>query len=137
VELDARSTVLKYLEALGSKNLDALLDTVAEDVEYRIPGDHPLSGIWSGRQKVLAGFVLPMSELFDPDADYSTEVSRIIADGDSAVVQCVTRGTTRSGHSYENPIAAIFTVADGKIKRIDEYFDTEYFKKTLFPAEQN
>lgn len=130
---DARSTVSAYLKALGDKNIAALLAIVSEDVEYRIPGDSPLAGTWRGRDQVFAGFVGPMAELFDPDAPYATEVLRTVAEGDTVAVQCVTRGTTRDGRGYENPIVALFTVQDGKIVRVDEYFDTAYFSRTLFP----
>lgn len=130
---DTQTTVTAYLKALGEKDLGALLATVAEDVEYTIPGDSPLAGTWRGREQVLAGFVGPMAALFDPDAPYATEVLRTVAEDDTMAVQCVTRGTTRDGRAYENPIVALFTVRDGAIIRVDEYFDTDYFKKTLFP----
>lgn len=130
---DTQSTVSAYLKALGEKNINALLAIVADDVEYHIPGDSPLAGTWRGRDQVFAGFVGPMAALFDPDAPYATEVLRTVAEGDTMAVQCVTRGTTRDGRAYENPIVALFTVRDEKIVRIDEYFDTAYFKKTLFP----
>lgn len=131
---ETQATVSACLKALGEKDIGALLATVSEDVEYHIPGDTPLAGTWRGRDQVLAGFVAPMAGLFDPDAPYATEVLRTVAEGDAVAVQCVTRGTTRDGRAYENPIVALFTVRDGRIVHIDEYFDTEYFKRTLFPA---
>lgn len=48
--------------------------------------------------------------------------------------QRATRATTRSGRRYENPTVALLTVRDGRIARVDEYFDTAYFNRTLFPS---
>ncbi|WP_394843191.1 nuclear transport factor 2 family protein [Pendulispora brunnea] len=131
---ETRETVLRYLKALGEKDLPTVFSIVADDVEYHIPGDHPLSGVFSGRERVMAGFFQPMVDLLDPATPYVTDVKRIIAEGEYAVVECVSSSKTKDGRAFRNPMAAIFTVKGGKVTQVVEHFDTDNFKRTLFPG---
>ncbi|WP_394832658.1 nuclear transport factor 2 family protein [Pendulispora rubella] len=131
---DTRETVLRYLKALGEKDLATVLALAADDIEYRILGDHPLAGVFSGRDQVVAGFFQPMMSLLDMAAPYVTEVSRMITEDEHAVVECVSSSTTKDGRPFRNPMVAILTVKDGKVTQVAEYFDTDNFKRTLFPS---
>jgi ketosteroid isomerase-like protein len=129
---EPKSTVLAYLDALGMRDIDRVCALLAEDAEYHVAGNHSLSGVWAGRNTILNEFMLPMAQLFNPNEPYSTDVRTVVARDEYVVVECVTTGTTATGRSYRNPIVAIFTVHDGRIRKVAEYFDTELFARTLF-----
>jgi len=129
---DAKSVVNRYLRALRERDAEVIPQVVADDAVYRIPGSHAVAGTWTGLAEIAGQFLIPMGELFDPGADYTVEVCHVIAEGDEVSVECVTRATTRGGAPYVLPISAQFTVVDGKIRSMREYFDTEYFTATLF-----
>lgn len=132
---DSKKVVEAYLKALGDKDLPMLLEVVAHDAEYVIPGRSPLGGTWRGQGQILQSFVQPMAELFDPTAPYVTEVVRIFGTESDIAVECVTTSRTRRGLDYRNPIVALFTVRDSKIVRVAEYFDTELFQDVLYGAD--
>ncbi|MBF6047965.1 limonene-1,2-epoxide hydrolase [Streptomyces sp. NRRL B-1677] len=132
VRPDARTVVTRYLQALRTRDVEAIPELIADDAVYRIPGSHPLAGTFRGLDEIGEKFFAPMGELFDPDAGYSVEVSHVLAEGDQVSVECVTRSTTVHGIPYANEISAHFTVRDGKIVSMREYFDTQYFARTLF-----
>ncbi|MEV4442707.1 nuclear transport factor 2 family protein [Streptomyces sp. NPDC049577] len=129
---DTRTVVNRYLQALRTRDAQAIPELIAADAVYRIPGSHPLAGTFSGLDEIVQKFFAPMGALFDPEAAYSVEVSRVLVDGDRASVECVTRSATVHGTPYEIDISAQFTVRDGKIVSMREYFDTQYFARTLF-----
>ncbi|HEU4735231.1 MAG TPA: nuclear transport factor 2 family protein [Kofleriaceae bacterium] len=133
-QAETKEIVGRYLQALRNRDLPTFMAVVAEDAEYWIAGDHPVAGTWRGHGKILQGFVMPMSTLFDPKAPYSVEVTNMIAEDDRAMVECTTSSTTAKGSPYRIAICAVFDIAGGKITRMREYFDTKYFEQTLFGA---
>ncbi|MFI0241420.1 nuclear transport factor 2 family protein [Streptomyces sp. NPDC016845] len=126
-----KATVERYLRAIADRDAATVLGLLGEDVEFWIAGDHPVCGTWKGRDAVVGGFLLPLGALFDPGAGYTIEVRSMIADGDQVAVECLSRSVTKDKVPYENRIVSVYTVADGRITRMHEYFDTAYFAKTL------
>jgi hypothetical protein len=129
---DARSVVERYLKALRERDVSAVPELIAAHATYRIPGDHPVAGLHVGLDDIARNFLTPMAELFAPDAAYAVDVSSIVAEGDHVAVECVSRTTTAAGLPYAIEISAHFTVEDGRIVSMREYFDTQYFARTLF-----
>ncbi|MEW2578589.1 nuclear transport factor 2 family protein [Streptomyces syringium] len=132
---DARTVVTRYLQALRTRDAQAIPELIAADAVYRIPGSHPLAGTFHGLDEIARKFFTPMGALFDPEAAYAVEVSHLLAEGDQVSVECVTRSTTVHGTPYAIDISAQFTVRDGRIVSMREYFDTQYFARTLFGQE--
>ncbi|MGW0936880.1 nuclear transport factor 2 family protein [Streptomyces sp. NPDC002666] len=131
-DLDAKSVVHRYLQGLRERDAVVIAGVVAADAVYRIPGSHPVAGTWTGLGEIAEKFLIPMGARFDPTAEYAVDILHVIAEGDEVSVECVTRATTRDGAPYVLDISAQFTVREGKIRSMREYFDTEYFGRTLF-----
>ncbi|MFE0173442.1 nuclear transport factor 2 family protein [Streptomyces sp. NPDC059002] len=129
---EAKSVVHRYLKALRERDVAAIPQLIAADAVYHIPGDHPVAGTWTGLTEIAEKFLMPMGERFDPTADYAVEVGHVIAEGSEVSVECVTKATTRDGAPYALNISAQFTVEGGQIRSMREYFDTQYFARTLF-----
>ena len=51
-------------------------------------------------------------------------IHRILADGDTAVVQHSISAKTRAGEQYDNEYCWVYHCRDGKIAKIEEYADT-------------
>ncbi|MFF1442737.1 nuclear transport factor 2 family protein [Streptomyces sp. NPDC058295] len=131
---EAETTVLRYLQALNDRDMDALLAMIAPDAVFTIPGDHPLAGAWKGITEIIEKFMIPMGGLFAPEAAYRVEVIETITQGDRVVVHCAARSTARSGEPYTIESSVHFTVQDGKISAMREFYDTQYFVRMLFPT---
>lgn len=124
---DNIKVVQQMFTALGQGNLTTVLDTFADDVEFRSPVTRAKSAeiTWSkprhGRDEVAAFF----KELNEKIQFERMEVLEITAEGDRVVVEGRNRGTVRStGRKYEHDWVMIFTLEGGKIVRNQHYYDT-------------
>ena len=116
-----KEVVRKMREAKG---IDAILATMTDDVCWTLIGTTKFSGTMNGKQEIVEKLFKPIfAQLETPG---SNVIDNIIAEGDYVVVQ--QRGTgrrTKSGKDYNNTYCIVYKVADGKIKEITEYCDTE------------
>jgi uncharacterized protein len=116
-----KEVVRKMREAKG---IDAILATMSDDVRWTLIGTTKFSGMLNGKQEIVEKLFKPIfAQLETPG---SNVIDNIIAEGDYVVVQ--QRGTgrrTKSGKDYNNTYCIVYKVADGKIKEITEYCDTE------------
>jgi uncharacterized protein len=116
-----KEVVRKMREAKG---IDAILATMSDDVRWTLIGTTKFSGTMNGKQEIIEKLFKPIfAQLETPG---SNVIDNIIAEGDYVVVQ--QRGTgrrTKSGKDYNNTYCIVYKVADGKIKEITEYCDTE------------
>jgi ketosteroid isomerase-like protein len=56
---------------------------------------------------------------------HRNEAQRFIAEGEYVVVECRGRVTTKSGKPYNNHYCYVCRFADGKLRELTEYMDTE------------
>jgi ketosteroid isomerase-like protein len=116
-----KEAVRKMREAKG---LDALLATMSDDVRWTIIGATKYSGTMNGKQEIVDKLLRPIfAEL---ESMGNNIVDNVIAEGDYVVVQTHATGRkTKTGNPYNNTYCLVYKVADGKIKEITEYCDTE------------
>ena len=60
-------------------------------------------------------------------------IQSVTAEGDRVVVEFEGNATLVNGESYCNEYCMVFTLSDGKIKQVNEYFCTILADKVLFP----
>ena len=98
---------LRTAEAFRRGDLDAIASSIAEDVAWHVPGDHPLAGEWEGRDRVLQllarlrslGFTLREHDVFGDD-DHVCALSHM--------------GAHRDGLEVETRVVSIFHYRDGR-----------------------
>ena len=107
-----------------AKGIDAILATMSDDVRWTLIGTTKFSGMLNGKQEIVEKLFKPIfAQLETPG---SNVIDNIIAEGDYVVVQQHGTGRrTKSGKDYNNTYCIVYKVADGKIKEITEYCDTE------------
>jgi len=111
--------------AFGRADIDGILQTLAESVDWFIPGPIgmiPFAGRRHGPQEVAAFFGVLAStqtaERFEP--------LEFIASGNRVVVLGTQRWYVHStGRTYEDEWVHLFTIENGKITVFAEYHDTE------------
>jgi ketosteroid isomerase-like protein len=119
--------VKKMFEAFGRHDIPAVLDTLAQDVEWQSPVTRtaPDEISWSkprhGRDEV-AVFFKDLGEKVQPDKlvplEYTAQADRVVVEGKN-------RGTVRSnGKDYEHDWVMLFTLRQGKIARMWHYYDS-------------
>lgn len=110
--------------AFGQGDLPTLLNLLAEDVDWTFNGrseDIPFAGHWRGRQKVMEFFGLVAA------------TCDVLSFGPNEVIECgehvlaLGHETVRvkaTGRQFETSWVHLFTVKDGQITRLCEFYDT-------------
>jgi ketosteroid isomerase-like protein len=108
-------------------------DSMAEDFRWTLIGTTRWSGTYEGRRAVIDNLLRPLSAQFVDQ--YTSTAHRIIAEDDYVVVECRGRVTTNSGKPYHNCYCWVCRLADGKLRELTEYMDTELVATVLGPPE--
>jgi len=105
-------------------NVEAFLNSFADDVQYTIIGTTKFSGIFKSKHDLVNRALMPLiSELENPG---STVTDNLIAEGDYVVQQAHGVGRkAKSGEPYNNTYCFVYKVFGGKVKEVTEYADTE------------
>jgi Ketosteroid isomerase-related protein len=116
---------------LAKGNGKPFLDAMAEDFCWHLMGTTAWSRSYRGKQAVMNELMRP---LFGQFADqYTNSAIRIIAEDDYAVVECRGRVNTKSGKPYNNQYCYVIRFADGKMRELTEYLDTQLVAAALQP----
>ena len=127
----ANKQLLRHVYAEISKgNVQPLLDSLADDVEWTIIGSTALSGTSRGKQEVIDKLLKPIrARLADGPTVFQPE--RFIAEGEYVVMQAHGRATALSGKPYNNTYCIVCRIVDGKVKEMIDYVDTELITTAL------
>jgi ketosteroid isomerase-like protein len=126
-------TVRNAYEAFSRGDVAAVLDAVADDIEWDTPGPSqiPYAGVFRGKGGVAEFFrILANSEdvqIFDPQ--------RLFSDGDMVVA--IGRYAARvkaTGKTAQADWIQTFTFRDGKIAKYREYYDTARYARAYQPV---
>ena len=123
--------LLRHVYAEISKgNVQPLLDSLADDIEWTIIGSTVLSGTSRGKQEVIDKLLKPIrARLADGPIVFQPE--RFIAEGEYVVMQAHGRATALSGKPYNNTYCIVCRIVDGKLKEMIDYVDTELITTAL------
>ena|SRR4051794_5474766 len=127
---DNEALVRWLYSEVSAGNPAPLVEHLAEDVEWTIIGSTPLSGVYRGRDDVVARLFGGLRAALAAPVQFSFE--RFVSAGDSVVMEARGHATTHDGRPYENRYCIIFDVVDGKLQRIIDYVDTELINDVLF-----
>ncbi len=107
-----------------AKGLDEMLAMMADDIRWTVIGNTKFSGTFNGKKELVDRLIHPLFAQMESMGTGITD--NVIADGDYVVVQ--TRGSgrrTKTGKDYNNTYCMVYKIADGKVKEVTEYCDTE------------
>ncbi|WP_406507844.1 nuclear transport factor 2 family protein [Streptomyces sp. NBC_00212] len=127
----SRAVILNYMDTLTTGDFDALREFFAPDATWTLAGDLPLSRTWVGPSAILDEFIPAMVSRLDPES-LELEFEGVIADGERVFAEWNTRAIAKSGLPYDQHCLAVFTVRDGRIAEVREYFDTLHAKNVVF-----
>jgi ketosteroid isomerase-like protein len=128
---DNRQLMQSIFEGLARGDARLFLDSLDEDAAWRMIGTTPWSGVYTGKAAIRRDLLGP---LFAQFADqYLNAADAIIAEGDTVVVECRGKVTTRTGRRYDNTYCWVCRLANGKIVSLTEYMDTQLVAAALEP----
>ncbi len=120
---ETRTLIQTYYDTLPTGDREKLASLFTDDVEWWPPETAPFEVVRGAAAvaRELGGALL--KQVFDLKT-FRIEIRRMLADGDTGVVQQSLSATTLDGESYENEYCWVYTCREGKIARIEEYVDT-------------
>lgn len=128
-----KEVVLRFLDAMGRGDAAAADHCITEDAYTLAKGYGKFAGV---RQRdtilaTIAAFKELMPEGMKP------EIHTVLADGDKVVVEFEGNGKLINGDSYCNQYCMVFTMRDGRIAQVNEYFCTVLADKVLYPLAES
>lgn len=114
---------------LSKGNGKPFVDCMADDFCWTMTGTTDWSKTYRGKEAVLAELFAPLYSQFA--SQYTNTAQRFIAEDDYVVVECRGQVTTKKGVPYNNTYCFVCRLADGKLKELTEYFDTELVTAAL------
>jgi ketosteroid isomerase-like protein len=110
------ATIDKMYQCFGAGDMDTLKsDVFAADIEWALPGHHPLSGVKKGADEVIAFFgALIQTGVNVDNVSFGTI-------GDDRVVETHSGHGTVEGRDYLFPTCSVYTIKDGKIQHVQVY----------------
>ncbi len=122
--------LMQFVFAEMSKgNSKPFYESLADDVRWTITGSTKWSKTYEGKQCVVNDLLGPLRALFADQ--YKATATRFTAEEDRVVVEGRGSVMTKSGREYNNHYCWIYTIANGKVKEITEYLDTELVNTVL------
>lgn len=124
-----KQVALRFLQAMSDCDAAAAAETLADNGRAVTKGYSKFSGI---RPKdMVVGAIASFSQLFPKGL--GLEFGKVLADGDTVVVEAVGNAVTGDGNDYANDYCFVITLADGKIVQINEYLCTALAERQLWP----
>ncbi len=126
--------VQELYDAFRRRDLPGILDCLAEDVDWLFvgrPQDVPIAGPRLGRE-VMVDFFVTAAAVAEMIEFVPLE---IMVCGEQVIVVGQEKGRARAtGRVWETPWVHIFTVREGRIVRLREFYDTATIAEALRPA---
>lgn len=116
---------------LSRGNGQPFMDTLADDVRWTVTGKTAWSRTYEGKRAVVDELMRPLFAQFA--GRYRNTATRIIADDEHVVIECRGEVTTTSGKPYNQVYCYVCRMADGKVRDLTEYLDTELVNDALGP----
>jgi ketosteroid isomerase-like protein len=126
-------TIEDYYRRLSKGDFEKFISLHAEDVIFNLAGRTPVSGRFIGRAKCIEAVLKPVAKSLQPGKFKFAKKWRIMAADENRVVAIMQGGgTTKNDCSYEQTYCQIFTLSNGKILEVHEFFDTALAEAALF-----
>jgi len=126
-ESPALKVVQGFFNAYGRGDTQALKQFVAEDIEWHIPGQHPLAGTKRGIEEFSAFFTALAQ------AGFKAEVM-ILAANDQYVIDAHRGYSTTATGQIDLNWVLLYQVQHGKIQRVQNFSGDLYASDAFFSA---
>ena len=124
-----QQVVLKFIEAMGTSDAATAATCLAPDAFTLAKGFGKFAGV--RRFETIVGTIAAFKQLVP--TGLRPEVQSVTAEGDRVVVEFEGNATLCNGKPYCNQYCMVFTLRDGKIKQVNEYFCTVLADEALWP----
>jgi uncharacterized protein len=114
---------------LSRGNIEPFFEAMADDMRWTWMGTGRWSHTFEGKESVVNGLFGAVRETLSESFDVIPH--HFIAEGDHVVVEHSGRNTTPDGRPYDNRYCWVCRFADGRLREVREYMDTELVTETF------
>ena len=126
---DNKAIAIRWLEAVGSGDLETFKTLVTDDVVHEVIGTSVLSGT-----RTLDELLELAGGLFQATKNgLRFDIQDVTAEDDRVAVHFEGSSELLTGGTYNNTYHLLFKLRDGKVCRVWEYTDTKYLDEVLGP----
>lgn len=127
--IDNKRLMQDIFGEMAEGNLEPFIEAMAEDMRWTWMGTGRWSRTFEGKESVVNELLAAVKEtLTEP---FEVIPHRFIAEGDHVVIEHSGRNTTPDGRPYNNRYCWVCRIADGKLRELREYMDTELVTETF------
>ena len=125
-----KQVALQFMEAMGTSDPETAARLLDPEVVAVAKGFSKLAGTrgYDAIVGAIAGFQRVMPSGLRP------KIHEVVAEGDHVVVEWEGDAVTSEGGRYCNQYCMVFTLKDGRITRIHEYFCGLHTNEVLWPV---
>ncbi|EJC64013.1 ketosteroid isomerase-like protein [Rhizobium leguminosarum bv. viciae WSM1455] len=118
----AYEIVKAHYDANARRDMDGMLSDIAADCRWTEMDGFPCAGTYVGPQEVFKSVFFALGEAFD---GYTFALERLLDAGSDVIGIGDYAGTYRqTGKSFKARVVHVWSVADGKIRRFEQFTDT-------------
>jgi ketosteroid isomerase-like protein len=125
-----KRVVMSFIEAMGKSDPDTAAKCLAPDATTLAKGFGKFAGI--RHYDRIIGTIAVFKQLVP--SGLSPIVHTITAEENRVVVEFEGDATLANGAAYCNQYCMVFTLLDGRIKHVNEYFCTKLADEVLYPV---
>jgi uncharacterized protein len=128
-----RTIIEKYYQSLAEGDFKTFASLHAEDVVFNLAGKTPVSGRFVGKTQCLSFVARRVSHALIKGEYRFARKWRLMAVDEERVVGIMQGGgVAKNGINYDQTYCQIFTIRDGKVSELHEFFDTVLAEAALF-----
>jgi ketosteroid isomerase-like protein len=124
-----KQVALEFLRAMDVGDADAMARCTTEDAVTYTKGFGQVSG-WRNRETMLAT-TAAFREVVP--TGFRAKIGRVVAEGDTVVVEFEGNAVLSNDEPYCNQYVFVFTLENGKVKQLNEYFCTVLADRAIMP----
>ena len=124
-----KQVVIRFIEAMGRSDPATAATCLAPDAITVAKGFSKFAGVRHYDQ--IVGMIAAFKQLVP--TGLSPTIHTVTAEGDRVAVEFEGNATLANGKSYCNQYCMVFTLRDGRIKQVNEYFCTLLANEVLYP----
>lgn len=124
-----KQVVLSFIEAMGRGDAEAAAPCITGETFTLAKGFGKFAGVRT--HDTILATIAAFRELMPGGMEPT--IQSVTAEEDRVVVEFEGNGTLVNGEPYCNEYCMVFTMQDGKIKQVNEYFCTLLADQVLWP----
>ena len=128
--MDTRETIKTYMDKMNTGDFLGAFQMFAEDGDYTIIGDTPVSGTYTGPDHITNSLVPLLEKRFNAPPVVVCDV--IIVEGKRGVALGHGEGPAKFGQYRQRNYAFAFQIEDGKVKELIEFMDPNQLSANCF-----